>query len=572
MDIQGKTIMVLGGWGLVGTAACRMLLDEKPKRLVVTSLFEAEAKEARELFLAEAGGQVEVDCAWGNIFVRDVLRDTPREEILRRRDYRAMVYDDTMDELNSDVLGRSALYQLITAHRPHIIVDCINTATGISYQDVYDSFRRVRKSLADQEDLQDETEKLLCTLYIPQLIRHVQIAYEAMRRASTQVYVKIGTSGTGGMGLNIPYTHSEEKPSRVLLSKSAIAGAHSMLLFLMGRTPDAPITKEIKPAAAIAWKKIDHGEIRRRGRAIELFDCDPSVGSELRGDFVIRGAELDSLPGVTPFPNEQEQQTLRSVFVDTGENGIFSSGEFAAITAAGQMEFVTPEEIARNVVYEIKGGNTGCDIINALDNASMGPTYRAGFLRGTVVERMAQLEHEHGVQSVAFENLGPPRLSKLLFEAHLLKLVYGKPDAVIAADASEIEAAVWQRVCESPGLRAEIISVGIPILTPDGRRLLRGPEVKIPAHRGEDRVSVNPDRIDRWAHNGWVDLRVENWERWRSRFSQIRDSSASGVGEDDTSSGFFMERRFDPRDDDIQIGSIAAWIFTEEERGERMKG
>ena len=64
------------------------------------------------------------------------------------------------------------------------------------------------------------------------------------------------------MGLNIPYTHSEERPSSVLLSKSAVAGAHTLLLFLMGRTPDAPITKEIKPTAAIAWKRIGYGEVR----------------------------------------------------------------------------------------------------------------------------------------------------------------------------------------------------------------------------------------------------------------------------------------------------------------------
>ena len=35
----------------------------------------------------------------------------------------------------------------------------------------------------------------------------------------------------------------------------------------------------------------------------------------------------------------------------------------------GQMEFITPEEIARVVVYEIKGGNTGHDVIDALDNS-----------------------------------------------------------------------------------------------------------------------------------------------------------------------------------------------------------
>ena len=105
---------------------------------------------------------------------------------------------------------------------------------------------------------------LLVTDYVPQLIRHVQVLWQSMVKAGTHAYVKIGTSGTGGMGLNIPYTHSEEKPSRVLLSKTALAGAHTLLLFLMARTPGGPITKEIKPAAAIAWKGIGYGEVLRR--------------------------------------------------------------------------------------------------------------------------------------------------------------------------------------------------------------------------------------------------------------------------------------------------------------------
>src|SRR4029079_8385221 len=99
--------------------------------------------------------------------------------------------------------------------------------------------------------------------------------YQAMVKAGTRAYVKIGTSGTGGMGLNIPYTHSEEKPSRALVSQSALAGAHTLLLFLMARTPGGPITKEIKPAAAIAWKRIGFGEIRRGGRPVPLYDSAP---------------------------------------------------------------------------------------------------------------------------------------------------------------------------------------------------------------------------------------------------------------------------------------------------------
>ena len=79
--------------------------------------------------------------------------------------------------------------------------------------------------------------------------------------------LKVGTSGTGGMGFNIPYPHGEEKPSRVLLSKSAVAGAQSLLTFLIARTPGGPpVVKEIKPTAVIAWKDIGYGPIRRGGR------------------------------------------------------------------------------------------------------------------------------------------------------------------------------------------------------------------------------------------------------------------------------------------------------------------
>ncbi len=48
MDIQGKTVLVLGGWGLVGSAICRKFMEEKPRRIVVTSLYKSEALEAVE--------------------------------------------------------------------------------------------------------------------------------------------------------------------------------------------------------------------------------------------------------------------------------------------------------------------------------------------------------------------------------------------------------------------------------------------------------------------------------------------------------------------------------------------
>ncbi len=570
MDIKGKCVLVIGGWGLVGSAVCRKFMEEHPRRLVVTSLTEREAHEAvaalRKSY-PDVNPRMFVPW-WGNIFVREELKDMPREKILASHRYRTMIMEDILEELSGPVLQRSTLYRLMQRYKPDIVVDCVNSATGIAYQDIYQTSRRVVKALKDvrgtrgvpPEHLVDATEKLLCTLYVPQLIRHVQLMYRSMQLAGAKIYVKIGTSGTGGMGLNIPYTHSEERPSRVLLSKSAIAGAHTLLLFLMGRTPDAPITKEIKPTAAIAWKGIGYGEIKRRGKPIPLEDCPISSAVKLKKALTL------TVPNVA----RPRGDTLRSVFIDTGENGSFSRGEFEAISTPGQMEFVTPEEIAENAVFEIRAGNTGHDIINALDNATLSPTYRAGYMFNSALAAMKKLEQQHGVDSVAFEILGPPRLSKLLYEAYLLKVCFGDVRTVARTDAGILSKRLLDLIQADDQLRAQIISIGIPILLPDGVSLVRGSTIKIPPPRGEQEIPLTAKRIDQWAHDGWVDLRVKNMKLWRERFSQMIRHVES-LPDDETSSRTMYNREYWKNLTEIDPGKICGWLFTFEEKGRRMK-
>jgi len=571
MEIEHKTVLVLGGWGLVGSAVCRRIMGEKPGRLVVTSLLRREAQEIVETLRQEYPGLGKDFFIpwWGNIFVRHDLKDLAREEILRDSSLRTHLLEDTLDELTDVVLRRATIYRLLTKFKPTILVDCINSATAIAYQDVFQSAREVLSKLKTshpQKELTESTERLLCTLYTPQLIRHVQILYRSMSAAGTRIYVKIGTSGTGGMGLNIPYTHSEEKPSAVLLSKSAVAGAHTLLLFLMARTPDAPITKEIKPTAAIAWKKIGYGEIRKRGKPIQLYDCPPEKGVALKGTLRLKPTGK----GKNGFNYEPLGESLKSVYIDTGENGIFSRGEFEAISTPGQMEYVTPEEIAEDVVFEIKGGSTGHDIINALDNATLEPTYRAGFLFESAIKTLDQLEKKHNLSSVAFEILGPPRLSKLLYEAHLLRLACGEMKIVINTKSQVLSDKLTRILEQDRQLRSQIISIGVPILLPDAKTLLRGEEIKIPPYHGVNELKITPALIEHWAHDGWVDLRKENMDLWRSRFRKII-LDTERIPKDETSSRHLRTAAYWKNFREIEPGKIVGWIFTEEEKGKRMK-
>jgi hypothetical protein len=541
VNIRERNVLVLGGSGLVGLAVCRELLARGPRSIRIHSLRVEESETARQELLPEAG-DCEITVSGGDVL--GLAEPAGRMEAIGAQ----------LRQLKTEHLDRFLLYRRLIEDRPDVVIDCVNTATAIAYRDIYRSAEALWNQVDSDAVTREGAEDLLEALYIPRLIRHLQILYRGMIDAETSVYIKVGTSGTGGMGLNVPYTHSEEKPSRVLLSKSAVAGAHSMLLFLMARTPGAPITKEIKPAAAIAWKTIAHGPIARAGKPIKLVEAEPRALGELF-------STLDESAATAT------ENVLEAVYIDTGENGIFSMEEFALLTTASQMEFVTPEEIARYLLFEIEGGNTGHDVINALDNAVMGPTYRAGVLRHRALERMRELQAEHGTRSIAFEMLGPPRNSKLLFEAHLMRDAFETMEAVRLATVEEISDALDRLVREDSKLASEIASIGIPILLRSGE-IIRGPRVLIPSEA--DKAPVSPESIEIWADAGWVDLREDNCRAWKERFQAIYDD-VQRIPANDTSSRHLRNHRFWDHDRGIQPGKVVGWILSQQEQGDRIK-
>ena len=138
------------------------------------------------------------------MFVREEHKDLPPSSIIEDPKLRDQLISDNLDDLTDAILKNSFLYQIISRHKPDIVVDCVNSATAVAYQDIFLANYKVRESMKElrsgggsQEKMFTEVEKLLATLYVPQLIRHVQILNESMRQAKTTIYLKVGTSGTG---------------------------------------------------------------------------------------------------------------------------------------------------------------------------------------------------------------------------------------------------------------------------------------------------------------------------------------------------------------------------------------
>lgn len=563
MQISGAKILVLGGWGLVGSAICRELMKNSPKTMIISSLKKEEAIDAceqlkREFPKADPNMFVPV---WGNIFTRNDWKDQPWGEVLNETKQRKTVVNDIFDDLDGDILSTSALYRMIMDNQPDLVIDCINTATAFAYLDIYTTTQTVKRELKENNSASAESvERLMSNMYIPQLIRHIQILYKGLCDAKSTMYLKIGTSGTGGMGLNIPYTHSEERPSRVLLSKTAMAGAQTLLLFLMARTPDGPLVKEIKPTAAIAWKRITYDKVRRKGRTIPMVDMTADKALPVDGSFSFK-----KIDGVTELGRDFE-----SVFIDTGENGIFSRGEFEAIASLGQMEIVTPEEIATYAIHEIRGGNTGYDVIQGLDGFTLGPTYRGGMLFHSAMDKLKQLEKDNDCASIAFEMLGPPRLSKLLFEAHLLKKVAQSMKGVLATSPEKLSEEATKIINNDADLRSQMLSIGLVILMPDGKNYIRGNEVKIPSFAGSDEIKLTNELIEKWCYDAWIDLRPSNFVKWHDYLKAIINE-ADAIPESETGSRYNYTREYWGNFEEINGGKIVGWVFENDDKGWRFK-
>ncbi len=556
--MDDRTFLVLGGSGLVGIqVAERIAAELTPERIVIASRRESSVAVAVER-LRRRHPFVDFVGEWGDVFVRDEYCRSSRGELLVDGTTREGIFEDLLGPIEP-AYERSRLASLMRTYRPDVVVDAINTATAISYQDVYKASVVAKETVengiseATADKVEGDVESLILAQSVPQLIRHVMILERGLRDAGTRLYLKVGTTGTGGMGLNIPYTHSEDRPSAKLMTKTAVAFAHTGLLFLMARTAGGAKVKEMKPAALIGYAKVESRPIVERGHPVRRFAAR-DVPLDDRLDLAMDEGEFDDL-GAVVLP-----------VVDTGENGVFTRGEFEAITSIGQMEFVTPEEIAELVVDEIAGGNTGKDVIAAVDGAVLGPSYRGGVLRGQALDVLARLEHETGTHSVALGQLGPPELSKLLWEAELLRVEYETLAAVLAARPEEVSARLVARLATSIDMRDTMTSLGTAILLPDGVRLLRGPSLRIPERPGRRIVEITPSDRDVWADKGWVDLRTDNMARWQKRFEQMH---AAGAPHPELGSDTIRLESYPFAH--IEIGAVVAWVLANELGGYRVK-
>ncbi len=504
--MQIKTALLLGGGGLVGKAVARQLLDRGISKIIINSL---HINQELHKELSQKYPHAEIIFSTGNIIFPTALKDLSIPQLEKDLANKDHLQKFLYSPLNKELVHQSFIYELINTYKPDLIVDSINIASQLSYVNLFNN-----------------SNPLLA------LTKYMQILFLTLQEYTDTVkfYVKVGTSGTGGMGLNIPYTHGEEQPSQQLLMKSAIAGAQTQLLYLFSRTPNMPNIIEVKPAAAIAWGDIAYGPLRKGSKALKKDQTYITI--KLSED---NNEQLDLKPELS------SDEIISAPYIDTGENGIFGLEEFRTITHLGQMEFVTPNEIATIITQELEGKATGHNMMSGFAQNVLGPTYEAGYLRSSTIQKLAKIVEETKTDSIAFEFLGPPRLTKLLFEAHLiLKVSHEKEDI---KDPHQLQVDLREYLLQNKDLLMTLLSTGIPVLLDEDLNLLRGSKVLVKSSTTEK------SQLENVVQSGWVDLRKSNIEVWLERLKAFTSNKP---------------------EEELLPGNLAAYIFETEQNGNRI--
>src|SRR5439155_17473460 len=131
-----NTILILGGAGMVGLQVARQAVRElAPKTIVISALTQREVDDAVGQLSKETSDVTFVPAA-ADLFVPQSLQGRSRAEIVTDRAGFDVLFDEIFSS-DPTTYRRSALFALIQRHQPDVIVDCINTATAISYQDEF---------------------------------------------------------------------------------------------------------------------------------------------------------------------------------------------------------------------------------------------------------------------------------------------------------------------------------------------------------------------------------------------------------------------------------------------------
>jgi hypothetical protein len=266
----------------------------------------------------------------------------------------------------ADILSPGTLNQILQDEQPSVILNTVNLATIFS---------------ANRGEGYENLVAFYCKLY------------EALANMKTGVhYIQVGTTGSGGLGFDIPFTHGENIEQRPIVHKAAFSGVTSQLLTMLSRSfsKNNVLVSEIKPGLAI-------------------FD-------EVIYERTISGSTLITLDG--------------------GESGHYTYNELALLMK--MMGFTTAQLVVEKIVGILKGDRSivytnSYDLTAAMNRAIISEGRVDLAKRKKILESLKKQQRKHNI--IATGNLGPRQTTAALVLAYmrLHEVTLHNPDASVRA-------------------------------------------------------------------------------------------------------------------------------------------
>ncbi|WP_229403254.1 hypothetical protein [Micromonospora okii] len=534
-------VLVIGA-GEIGTAVGEALLRRlAPTHLAVHTSRPQTLRRRLDHLRSLAGERTELDGSWGDIFSPAALAQVGVDNLTDEHRWQLARYycQPSAQEARPD---SSHIYQVVQRHRPDVIIDAVTSATSGPRNVLPPASRDelLRAAAAGEARTGATTRRAMLDAVlgnpVPALSRYVANLDAALTDFGVKRYVKVSTSGLGGMGFACPYTHgatSNGFAAEALLGKIGAAGVLHQLLWNLHHTRGRDV-RLVVPLALVGWEDVRYGAYTSRGHRVTVRDC-----------------ALVDMPS-SPLPDHRVPAApAQMVVVPAGDNSTYSRAEMALSTALGQFESVTREEVG-HVVAEAALGSTRYDLLTALDGAAMHSSYQAAHIRSSLLRRMRALEQETGCPSVVSGNLGPG-VATDLFELHVLVHAAGSLAAARHGDTDDLASRCASLVASDSYLRQQALSIGLGILLPDGRELH-------PISEHEARVtSADPVvRSPSGGATGYADYRPANIGRWQRALQAIDRSSDP------------LRHAFGVGDPEVEIGEILAFHYLLTGRARRL--
>ncbi|MDZ7798138.1 MAG: hypothetical protein U5L76_00810 [Patescibacteria group bacterium] len=400
--LKNKKILILGGTGLVGKNTVTVLLDQKVKNIGVVGL--KNDKNWKFIEKIERDKKVKIkkyknNLLWPSWFSQSSFKKNTKQSNVQLKNFLA-------SDIKKDEVKKEPLYKIILDFCPDYIIDSINTPTQCSYA-------KFSSSIIEGIGM----GSLLLLRYY-KILYHL-LSYDFWKKERKKInisqYIKIGTTGIGGMGLDIPFTHGEEKPSLSLLKKVALAGSQTNILFAMRNSHRIANIQEIIPTTSVFQ--------------------------------------------LTDFNTSHKE-------IDGGESQGYALEEFRLLTNQSQMGVIDAHELAEIIIKALQKGKSPYNTLEALAQSGVACSDKSLKMRSRILDSWWQKQNKSAKVSVAHGNLGPKRTRKLLFELFILLDYYrvNRKD-FWRLSPRKIQKQIKDKISKNSSLKEEIRLADMRVLT-----------------------------------------------------------------------------------------------------------